>query len=73
MGGIQEELTQILGQGRQLSGATQRPRSGTEVRRTPCLRGHSQEELPHIQEVVALLLQEGLEELLHIQGQEGQP
>ena len=30
-------------------GATPRPRSGAEARRTPCLRGGSQVELPHIQ------------------------
>ena len=35
------------------------------------VRGGSQEEQPHIQGVVAARAQEGLEELLHIQGQEG--
>ena len=34
-------------------------------------RGGGQEELPHIQEAVAAQVQEGLEELFHIQGQEG--
>jgi len=29
-------------------GATPHPRSGAEARRTPCLRGGDQEELPHI-------------------------
>ena len=32
---------------------------------------HDQEELPHVQEAVAAPVQEGLEELLHVQGQEG--
>ena len=34
-------------------------------------RGSGQEELPHIQGVVAAWVQEGLEELFHIEGQEG--
>ena len=37
----------------------------------PEARGGGQEEQPHIQGVVAARAQEGLEELLHIQGQEG--
>ena len=32
----------------QLRGATPRPRSGAEARRTPCPKGGSQEELPHV-------------------------
>ena len=36
------------------------------------VRGGSQEELPHVQGVVAVRAQEGLEEPLHVQGQEGQ-
>ena len=39
----------------------------------PNARGGSREEQPHIQGVVAAWVQEGLEELLHVQGQEGQP
>ena len=35
-------------------------------------QGSSREEQPHIQGAVAARTQEGLEELLHIQGQEGQ-
>ena len=34
-------------------------------------RGSGQEELPYIQGAVAALAQEGLEELSHIEGQEG--
>ena len=33
-----------------LRGATPRPRSGAEAGRTPCLRGGSQEELPHVRD-----------------------
>ena len=37
----------------------------------PKARGSIWEELPHVQGAVAARAQEGLEELLHIQGQEG--
>ena len=36
-------------------------------------RGGGREEQPHIQGAAAARAQEGLEELLHIQGQEGRP
>ena len=39
---------------------------------TPEARGIGWEEQPHVQEAVAVQ-QEGLEELFHVQGQEGQP
>ena len=55
-------------------GATPRPRSGAAAGRSyplPKARGDGQEELPHIQVAVAAWAQEGLEELFHIQGQEG--
>ena len=35
-------------------------------------RGGGQEEQPHLQGAVAVKAQEGLEELLHVQGQKGQ-
>ena len=35
------------------------------------VRGGSQEELPHVQGAVATRAQEGLEELSHVEGQEG--
>ena len=37
----------------------------------PEVRGSSREEQPHIQGAVAARAQEGLEELLHVQCQEG--
>ena len=40
---------------------------------TPEVRGGGQEEQPHIQGVAAVWAQEGREELLHVQGQEGWP
>ena len=50
------------------------PRSGAETERSyPVyeVRGGSQEELPHAGGAVAARAQEGLEELFHVQGQEG--
>ena len=47
--------------------------AGTAKRSYPAseVRGGSREEQPHIQGVVAARVQEALEELLHVQGQEG--
>ena len=59
-----------------LRGATLRPRfAGTAERSHPAFeaRGSSREEQPHVQEVVAEQAQEGPEELLHVQGQQGWP
>ena len=56
--------------------ATPRPRSGEEAKRSYPMsevRGASREEQPHVQGAAAMLAQEGKEDLLHIQGQEGQP
>jgi len=56
-------------------GATPRPRSGASAGRSyppPEARGYGQEEQLHLQGAVAAQAQEGLEELFHIQGQEGQ-
>ena len=36
------------------------------------VRGGAREELPHVQGAVAARVQEGLEELSHAEGQEGQ-
>ena len=50
------------------------PRPETEARRSysmPKSRGSGQEEQPHIQGAVAAWAQEGLEELSHVEGQEG--
>ena len=54
-------------------GATPRPRSGV-VGESARLRQHrsSGEDLHHVQGAVAAWAPEGLEELLHVQGQEGQ-
>ena len=51
------------------------PRPGTAGRRsnpTPEARGSGREVQPHIQGAVAVRAQEGLEELSHVEGQEGQ-
>ena len=39
----------------------------------PKVRGGDREELPHVQEVAAAQAQEGREDPLHFQGQEGRP
>ena len=69
-----EELPRVRGQGRQPRGATLCQRSGAAVSShpTPEARGSGWEEQPHIQGVVAARVQEGLEELSHVEGQEGQ-
>jgi len=54
-------------------GATPRPRSGVVAGRSyplPKARGGGREEQPHVQGAVAARVQEGLEELFHVQGQE---
>ena len=67
-----EEQPRIQGQGRQprlpgcdSTGAVERSYPPPEA------RGRSQEELPKVQGAAAVWAQEGLEELLHVQGQEG--
>ena len=73
-------------EGRQSRGATPRPRSGAaaesarlQQRRNSReklpkskVRGGGREELPHVQGAVTARAQEGLEELSHVQGKEGQ-
>ena len=71
-GGGQEELPHVRSQG-------QRPRvpgcdgAGMAERRYPAseVRGGGQEEQRHVQGAVAVRAQEGLEELSHVEGQEG--
>ena len=72
-------------EGRQPRGVTPRPRSGAAAESTrlrqrrnsreelACVqgRGGGREDQPHIQGAVAARAQEGLEELSHVEGQEG--
>ena len=54
-----------------LRGATPRLRSEAVAKRSypmPEVRGGSREEQPHVQGVVAAWVQEGLEELSHVEG-----
>ena len=44
---------------------------GWEEQPTPEARGSGREDQPHVQGAVAARAQEGLEELSHIEGQEG--
>ena len=65
----------------EVRGAAERRYTASEVRGgrweellhapTPKARGSSWEEQPHVQGVVAAWAQEGLEELSHVEGQEG--
>ena len=69
-----EELPHIQGQGRRPGGATPLLRSGAATKKSDPMskaRDGSREEQPHVQGAVAVQGQEGLEELLHVQGQEG--
>ena len=62
MGSGHEELPRVRGQG-WLGGHTPHPK--------PKAKGSGREEQPHIQGAVAAQAQEGLEELSHVEGQEG--
>ena len=44
---------------------------GWEEQPTPEARGSGREDQPHVQGAVAARAQEGLEELSHVEGQEG--
>ena len=84
-GGSQEELPHIRGQGQRprvpgcdSTGTAERSypslRSGAAAQRsypTSEVSGGGQEEQPHSQGAVAARAQEGLEELSHVEGQEG--
>ena len=86
-GSSQEELPRIKGQGQRprvpgsdSAGAAEMSYPTSEVRghsgeELPHARGRGggQERQPHIQGVVAARVQEGQEEQLHVQGQEGRP
>ena len=81
-----EELPHVRGQGQQprvpgcdCAGMAETSyssqRSGAAAGRsypTPTARGRGREDQPHVQGAVAMQAQEGLEELSHIEGQEGQ-
>ena len=58
-----EELPRVRGQGWRPGGATPRPK--------PEARGGGREDQPHVQGAVAARAQEGLEEISHVEGQEG--
>ena len=71
-----EELPCVRGQGPRLGGDTPRPkpRPRAEARRsnpTPEAKGGGRDDQPQVQGAVAAQAQESLEELSHIEGQEG--
>ena len=73
-GGSQEELPHARGQGQRPRQATPCPRSGATAETSYPMsevRGGGGDELPHTQRAVAAWAQGGLEELFHVQGQEG--
>ena len=58
----------------QLRGPTSRPRSGVAAKMnypTSKVKGDGREDQSHIQGAVAVQAQDGLEELSHVEGQEG--
>ena len=65
------ELPHIQGQGQKPGGRHARGAAAKRSYPTPEARGGGREEQPHVQGVVAARTQEGLEELFHVQGQEG--
>ena len=64
-----EELPCIRGQGGGVGGGSREELPHAPM---PKARGRGQEDQPHIQGAVAAWAQEGLEELSHVEGQEGQ-
>ena len=67
-------MSEVRGGGREEIPYAPSPRPGAAVGRsnpTPEARGGGPEDQPHIQGAVAVRVQEGLEELSHIEGQEG--
>ena len=62
-GGRREEISSVRGQGRRPGGDTPCPK--------PEAGGGGREDQPHVQGAVVVWAQEGLEELSHIEGQEG--
>ena len=67
----QVELPHVWGQGQKPGGPQARGVAAKRSYSKPEARVGSQEEKPHVQGAVAAWVQEGLEELLHVQGQEG--
>ena len=70
-GGGQEELPHVRGQGQKPVGPHARRAAAKRSYPTSEVRGSGREEQFHIQRAVAAQAQEGREELLHVQGQEG--
>ena len=74
-GGGREELPHVRGCNERSYPASEVRGSGREELphiTTPEARGGGREDQPHVQGAVAAQVQEGLQELSHIEGQEGQ-
>ena len=66
-----EELPHVQGQGQKQRGPHAQKAVAKRSYPTPEARGGSGEEQPHARGALAAWAQEGLEELSHIEGQEG--
>ena len=66
-----EELPRIRGQGQKPGGSHARRAAAKRNYPMSEARGSGREEQPHVQGAVAARAQEGLEELSHVEGQEG--
>ena len=66
-----EELPHVRGQGQKPRETHARGAAAKRSYPTPEARGGGREDQPHIQGAVAVRAQEGLEELSHVEGQEG--
>ena len=68
-------MSEVRGGGQEEIPHAPSPRPGAVGERsypTPEAKGSGREEQPHVQGAVAARAQEGLEELSHVEGQEGQ-
>ena len=75
-GSGREEIPLVQGRGGNQEDLPHAPKpkargGGREEQPMPEARGSGQEDQPHIQGAVAVQAQEGLEELSHVEGQEG--
>ena len=67
-------MSEVRGGGREEIPQSLSPRPGVAAGRrnpTPKARGGGREDQPHVQGAMAARAQEGLEELSHVEGQEG--
>ena len=74
MRGVTHPLSEVRGGGREEPPHAPTPEargSGREEQPTPEARGGGREDQPQVQGALAARAQEGIEELVHVEGQEG--